>query len=347
MKRRLETCLHTLWSRRSPASDLLLPLSWLAAGVIAWRTWRARHSAPVRAPVPVIVVGNILVGGTGKTPVVIALCRTLSARGWHPGVVSRGYGARGGPDPRLSRDDDSAARLGDEPALIARETGVPVAVHPRRPQAIAALLDAHPEVDMILSDDGLQHLAMARDIEIVVQDQRGIGNGRLLPAGPLREPPARLARADWIIDNGTDAPSRPGAVRMTLRPVRAEHLASGRVLAWPDWLRSHADSDCSAAAAIGQPRRFFDMLSEAGIRLTRTLPLPDHHDFRDDPLRDLPPGPILVTAKDAVKCAALGDPRLWAVHVEAVFSDPGWIDALEARLRMIRDALPHKAADSH
>ncbi len=345
--KRLEARLHDLWNRRTLASDLLLPLSWLYAGAAAWRARQARRSAPARAPVPVVVVGNILVGGTGKTPVVIALCRALAARGWHPGVVSRGYGTPGGPEPRLSRDGAGAERLGDEPALIARATGVPVAVHPRRPHAIAALLHAHPAVDLIVSDDGLQHLAMARDVEIIVQDRRGIGNGRRLPAGPLREPPARLARADWIIDNDTDAPSRPGAIGMRLQPVRVEHLASGRVFAWDDWLREHAGTSCSAAAAIGQPQRFFDMLAAAGVRLARTLPLPDHHDYRDDPLRHLPPGPVLVTAKDAVKCAVPGDPRLWAVHVVAIFTDPAWIDALDERLRAVREGLRHKAADSH
>ncbi|MER1968586.1 tetraacyldisaccharide 4'-kinase [Castellaniella sp. GW247-6E4] len=339
MRRRVENWLHTIWSERTLASDLLLPLSWLVAGAGAWRAWRARRAHPARPPVPLVVIGNILVGGTGKTPVVIALCQALAARGWHPGVVSRGYGVRSGPRPRLARDGAQAERLGDEPALIARATGAPVAVHPRRPLAVAALLDAHPEVDVILSDDGLQHLAMARDVEIIVQDRRGTGNGRLLPAGPLREPVARLARADWIIDNDAAAPPRPGAIGMVLRPVRAEHLASGRSLAWSDWRREHAGLDCSAAAAIGQPRRFFDMLEQAGLRLIRTLPLPDHHDYRDDPLRALPSGPVLVTAKDAVKCAALGDPRLWAIHVEAVFSDPGWIDALDARLREAQNTL--------
>src|SRR5690606_11981419 len=127
------------------------------------------------------------------------------------------------------------------------------------------------------------------------------------------------ARADWIIDHGTPQPSRPDAIPMQLRPVRVEHLDSGRTLPWSDWLRDHAGTPCSAAAAIGQPQRFFDLLTAAGVSLARTLPLPDHHDFRDDPLRDLPPGPVLVTAKDAVKCAHLHDARLWAVHVEAVF----------------------------
>lgn len=346
MKHR-EACLHAIWRTRSLASHLLLPLSWLFAAGAAWRARQALRHAPPRAPVPVVVVGNILVGGTGKTPVVIALCKALSARGWHPGVVSRGYGTRAGAQPRLSRDGANAQRLGDEPALIARETGVPVAVHPARPRAIDALLQAHPEVNVILSDDGLQHLAMARDIEIIVQDQRGIGNGRLLPAGPLREPPNRLADADWIIENGAKAPSRPGAIPMRLRPVRVEHLSSGRTLSWDDWLQRHAQTPCSAAAAIGQPQRFFELLSMAGLTLTHTLPLPDHHDFRDNPLRNLPPGPVLVTAKDAVKCAALGDSRLWAVHVEAAFADPDWFDALEARLQAVRSRLGHKAADSH
>lgn len=345
MRQRFETWLQGHWRRRDWLSQLLLPVSWLVASVLAWRTGRARRLAPPLAPVPVVVIGNILVGGTGKTPVVLALCRALAARGWHPGVVSRGYGARIGPTAHLSHDGIDARRLGDEPALIARETGVPVAVHPKRPHAISALLAAHPQVDVILSDDGLQHHGMRRDLEIIVQDTRGTGNGRLLPAGPLREPATRLAQADWLIHHGTPPPA--GAIGMVLRPVRVENPASGRILGWDDWLREHAHTPCSAAAAIGQPARFFDMLRAAGVPLGKVLPLPDHHDFQDRPLRNLPPGPILVTAKDAMKCAAQDDPRIWVVHVEAVFSRPDWIDALDLRLRQIREQRCHKSTVSN
>ncbi len=187
MSRRLEDLMLAIWSRRGVPSTLLLPLSWLY-GRLSARRLRAGARTAWKAPVPVVVVGNILVGGTGKTPVTIAVCQALQARGWHPGIVSRGYGVTVGPEPRLSDAGGDAPRLGDEPALIHTATGAPVAVHPRRARAAATLLAAHPEVDVLIADDGLQHTALARDLELIVQDGRGVGNGRLLPAGPLREP---------------------------------------------------------------------------------------------------------------------------------------------------------------
>ncbi|CDM24759.1 tetraacyldisaccharide 4'-kinase [Castellaniella defragrans] len=360
MNRRLEDFMLAAWSRRGGLSTLLLPLSRLY-GLLSARRLRAGARAAWRAPVPVVVVGNILVGGTGKTPVTIAVCQALQARGWRPGIVSRGYGAAVGPRPRLSDEGAAAARLGDEPALIHAATGAPVAVHPRRALAAAALLAAHPDVDVLIADDGLQHTALARDLEIIVQDGRGTGNGRLLPAGPLREPPERLARADWLVTHlaaGEPAPpaasavpallnSRaspaspagaaraPRAVVMRLEPEGATHLASGRDLPWDAWRAEQGAAPCSAAAGIGRPERFFAMLRAAGVVLARTLRVPDHQAIPAEALRGLPPGPILITPKDAVKCAAPHDPRLWAVRAAPAFSDPGWLDALDQALRAV------------
>ncbi|MHA3902340.1 tetraacyldisaccharide 4'-kinase [Castellaniella sp. WN] len=346
MSRRLEDIMLAIWSRRGGLSTLLLPLSWLY-GLLSARRLRAQARTAWKAPVPVVVIGNILVGGTGKTPVTIAVCQALRVRGWHPGIVSRGYGAAVGPRPRLSGGGAAAARLGDEPALIHAATGAPVAVHPRRALAAAALLAAHPDTDVLIADDGLQHTALARDLEIIVQDGRGIGNGRLLPAGPLREPSGRLTRADWLVTHlAADEPTPPAsaispvntehpprAIVMRLRPEGVTHLASGRDLSWDAWRTEQGPALCSAAAGIGRPERFFAMLRAAGVALSHTLRVPDHQAIPAVTLRSLPPGPILITPKDAVKCAAPHDPRLWAVRAVPVFSDPGWLDDLDHALR--------------
>ncbi len=203
------------------------------------------------------------------------------------------------------------------------------------------MLEAHPDVDVLIADDGLQHTALARDLEIIVQDGRSTGNGRLLPAGPLREPPARLARADWLITHlAADealpcgpAPATPRAVIMRLHPEGIMHLASGRALSWQDWQAEQGAAPCSAAAGIGRPERFFAMLRAAGVVLSHTLRIPDHRALPADALRDLPPGPVLITPKDAVKCAAPQDPRLWAVRAAPVFSEPDWLSDLDQALR--------------
>lgn len=342
MRASVERWAQRVWSGRGLASTLLLPLSWITAGVVAHRRRRAhRHpECAFRAPVPVIVVGNIVVGGTGKTPIVIALVHALRQVGWTPGVVSRGYGAHIGPRAHLSIDDSSARALGDEPALIARETDAPVAVHPQRARALAALLERVPEIDVIVSDDGLQHLAMARDLEIIVQDERGVGNGRLLPAGPLREPAQRLADADWLVTTlsaatgGGSAPAH--GLTATMHPTHVLRLAQGQRLAWNDWQAQHGRLRCSAVAAIGRPERFFAMLRAAGVVLGQLRSLPDHDAFEDDPFADLPDAPILITAKDAIKCEHLHDMRLWVVHAEPVFSDSGWFTQIDARLRRLK-----------
>jgi tetraacyldisaccharide 4'-kinase len=363
LKNRRASLLARQWQRGGWLSTALRPLSALTAWAVARKRERYTSGAKVayRAPVPVVVIGNIYVGGTGKTPMVIATVENLRARGYTPGVVSRGYGVKVGPHPRVGLGDLEAARFGDEPALIARATGAPVSIHPRRALAAQALLDAHPRVDVIVSDDGLQHLALARDIEIVVQDLRGVGNRRLLPAGPLREPASRLADVDAVVTNiGTPgagpavslsvsdtlaAHSRhegglprvsdtasppPRQVQMWLEPGLARHIGGRDTQP----LSAFAGQPrIAAAAGIGNPERFFTTLRAAGITLSATLPLPDHHDYATSPFQALDADVILVTAKDAIKCGALNDPRLWEVPVQAAFSDPGLFDWLADALR--------------
>ena len=370
MKTRRASLLARQWQRGGWLSTALRPLSALTAWAVARKRECYTRGAKVayRAPVPVVVIGNIYVGGTGKTPMVIATVENLRARGYTPGVVSRGYGVKVGPHPRVGLGDLEAARFGDEPALIARATGAPVSIHPRRALAAQALLDAHPRVDVIVSDDGLLHLALARDIEIVVQDQRGVGNRRLLPAGPLREPASRLADVDAVVTNiGTpdagpavslsvsdtplsvsdtlEARSQPDGrlprvsdtgsplprqVQMWLEPGLARHIG-GRDM---QPLSAFAGQPrVAAAAGIGNPERFFTTLRAAGITLSATLPLPDHHDYATSPFQALDADVILVTAKDAIKCGALNDPRLWEVPVQAAFSDPALFDWLADALR--------------
>ena len=359
MKTRRASLLARQWQRGGWLSTALRPLSALTAWAVERKRARYASGAKVsyRPPVPVVVIGNIFVGGTGKTPMVIATVENLRARGYTPGVVSRGYGVKVGPHPRVGLGDLEAARFGDEPALIARATGAPVCIHPKRALAAQVLLQAHPKVDVIVSDDGLQHLALARDIEIVVQDQRGVGNRRLLPAGPLREPASRLADVDAVVTNiGTpgnslavsdalDAPSqhdgrlprvsdtassRPRQVQMWLEPGLARHIGGHATQPLSAFA---AQPRIAAAAGIGNPERFFATLRAAGITLSATLPLPDHHDYATSPFQALDADVILVTAKDAIKCGALNDPRLWEVPVQAAFSDPGLFDWLADALR--------------
>lgn len=313
---------------------LLWPLSLLMQAVTAFRRalYLNGRLASFRPGVPVVVVGNLYVGGTGKTPLVIWLCDALKRAGYRPGVVSRGYGASGiaapGAGPMPVRADSLSARAGDEPVLIALRTGVPVMIHPRRALAAAALLHAHPEIDVIVSDDGLQHYALARDIEIVLFDERGIGNGWLLPAGPLRESPRR-ARNFTVFNAAVLPPGVPSdALRMQLAGSVAVQLAN------PDRTIPLADlagrTRIAAAAGIGNPQRFFATLRNSGIAASE-LPLPDHYDYAANPFTELDAEIILITEKDAVKCrqhpALRHDPRLWYVPVAAEIDA-----ALERRL---------------
>lgn len=333
----LAAALHRVWQRRGPAAWLLAPVSLLFALLSGLRrqSYRLGWMKSVRLPVPVLVVGNIFVGGTGKTPLAIWLALRLRDAGYRPGVVSRGYGARI-EVPRLVDPDSRPEEVGDEPVLIARHAACPVAVGRNRAAAGAALLAAHPQVDVLLLDDGLQHYALARDLEIMLFDSRGAGNGWMLPAGPLREPLSR--RRDVTVVNGSGAAPGvpPGAFRMTLSGEWAVQLAEpGQRMKLVDLAGRLPAPRIAAAAGIGNPERFFAMLAAAGLCFSR-LPLPDHYAFDDNPFAAVEADVILITEKDAVKCRhspALGnDARLWFVPVEAVI-DVALADYIVEKLR--------------
>lgn len=313
--------LQSAWWELRPTflARLLQPLSWLYGGL--FRLTRSR-AAPDALPVPVIVVGNLIVGGAGKTPTVIALVRALRAAGWHPGVISRGYGRRGDA-PRAVHADAPASAVGDEPALIARATAAPTCVGRKRAETARRLCAAHPRVDVIVSDDGLQHAALSRQLEVLVFDDRGIGNGLLLPAGPLREPMWRVLTPKASVLYNAAAPST--ALPGLLIERRLSHA-----VALHDWVRGELGRSqplstfkgrrCTAAAGIAAPERFFTMLEAAGLRITR-LPLPDHHDFAQLPW-PADAGDVFITEKDAIKLqhVARTEPTtsLWVVGLDFV-----------------------------
>lgn len=346
MKAWLEQALHRAWQSDTLFSFFMKPLA-LAYGIaVARRRARAmsRPDGIHHETIPVIVVGNIYIGGTGKTPVTIALVQALQQSGWTPGVISRGYGTKVGDTPRVGTGALDAALFGDEPSLIAAQTGAPISMHPDRRAAISRLRRHYPKVDVVISDDGLQHLALGRDLEIIVQDSRGVGNGHLLPAGPLREPVERLQTADFIINNlqpGEHAPrveTGPAhVVDMCLAPLEVEHLASGERLEWKAWLSEHGSRRCAAVAAIGRPERFFTMLREHGLTCAETVGLPDHFDYRESPFDRLEAERILITPKDAVKCRRFSDPRLHCVHPAPTFSDPEWLTLVHELLKLISE----------
>lgn len=281
-----------------------------------------------RLPVPVIVVGNITVGGAGKTPLVIALVEALRARGFRPGVVSRGYGGNAHHAPRLLDASPDATQVGDEPALIRLRTGVPVAIGADRPAAARLLLDQGVEV--IIADDGLQHYKLARDLEICVVDGvRRFGNERLLPAGPLREPVTRLRDVDFVVCNGGEP--RNGEVPMCLQLRDAVPLADpARAQPLADFARTRVH----AVAGIGNPSRFFDALRACGIEVVEH-PAPDHHRFTQADLHFGDDLPVLMTEKDAVKCRAFAACGWRSVPVNAELP-ASFFDAIASRITPAR-----------
>ncbi|HEX4872935.1 MAG TPA: tetraacyldisaccharide 4'-kinase [Nevskiaceae bacterium] len=301
------------WYQPRPAPLGLRPLAALYGLIAAQRRRRLQaEAARVRLRVPVIVVGNLSVGGTGKTPFVLWLVDRLREWGWRPGVISRGYGGRAAHYPlRVSADSDPA-EVGDEPALIAWRSGVPVVVDPDRLRAARAL-DA--EVDVLIADDGLQHYRLPRQVEIVVVDgQRGFGNGALLPAGPLREPISRLAEVDLVVVNGGGLRVQgPPCVDMQLPGAHAFNLREpSRVRA----LRDFRGESVHAMAGIGHPERFFQLLEREGLHLVRH-PFADHQAYQPAQIEWHDSRPVLMTEKDAVKCRHWVDARYWSVPVTA------------------------------
>lgn len=313
-----------VWSRRGLAACVLWPISLLFQTLASLRRWLFRIGwlQTTRVAVPVIVVGNVVAGGSGKTPAVIAIVRHLQAQGIEVGVVSRGYGRRS-KDCRAVLDSDDPCDVGDEPALIHRVTDAPVQVAARRVEAAQSLIRAHPQLRCIVSDDGLQHLALARDIEICTFDNRGIGNGWPLPAGPLRESWPRPC--DLVLHTG----DRPAFAGFRSRRALAGHAV--RIDGTPVALAELATRRLVAVAGIARPQAFFDMLVEQGLTLQDTLSLPDHADFSDWTRPAAWDGALcLCTEKDAVKLWRQ-DPSVLAVPLHFQ-PEPAFFAALDAKL---------------
>jgi tetraacyldisaccharide 4'-kinase len=325
------------WQRRGPLAWGLWPLSLLMHVLVRLRLglYLSGFLRRQAVPVPVIVVGNVVAGGAGKTPVVMALVEHLQAHGLQPGVISRGYG-RSTRDCRAVRDDSPVGEVGDEPALIRRRTGAPVFVARQRVEAARALLQAYPQTDVLVSDDGLQHLALARDIEICVFDDRGVGNGLLLPAGPLREPWPRYV--DLVLHTG----SRPAFTGYTARRALAAQAVrsdGGRVdLA----TLSSNGRPLLAVAGTARPQAFFEMLQALGLPLSLTIALPDHDDYAHWQRPQDRDYTLLCTEKDALK--------LWRRHPDALAvpleftPEPAFFAALD---RLLDDAMRTRLSSPH
>ena len=322
MPRPFHQWLPEQWLGRGLAAQCLRPVSWLYGALASARRlaylqgWLASH----RVQATVIVVGNVVAGGAGKTPTTIALMQHLLQRGWTVGVVSRGHG-RQTTDTRPVQAHSTPTEVGDEPLLIAQATGVPVWVGASRAEAARQLLLAHPGTQIVVCDDGLQHLALARDIEICVMDDRGVGNGWLLPAGPLREPWPRPV--DLLLHTGTPAVTGgfQGQRRLAAQAVRANGERVG--------LASLQGQAVDAVAGLARPQAFFDMLQGAGLQLVQTHALPDHADFADWPTAALQ-RPLLCTEKDAAKLW-LRQPEALAVPLQLDI-EPGFWAALDTLL---------------
>ena len=303
------------WSRRGAVAWLLWPASLLFGIAVLFRRlfFRFHLFKSHKAGIPVIVVGNLVAGGSGKTPLVLWIVALLKEHRWKPGIVSRGYGgamaAKGG-GAREANIASDPAEVGDEPILLARRSGCPVWVAPERSAACRALREKHPECDVIVTDDGLQHYALARDVEICVVDGRGFGNGFLLPAGPLREPPSRLRSVDAVVAHG--------AAGLNGYQMKLEGDSFVRMLDARDVrpAKSFAGQKVHAVAGIGDPKRFFLQLARFGLKPV-PHPFPDHHPFRAGELDFGDEAPVVMTEKDAVKCKRFAQANHWVFPVNA------------------------------
>ncbi len=343
----LEQAITNAWERNSRWLLLLIPLSWLFCGLSVLRRRRLQNKHQGRAfRAPVVIIGNITVGGSGKTPLIIALVKALKQRGYSPGVVSRGYGGCAVHYPLPTSPSSGVTETGDEPLLIATLANCPVVVDANRSAAVDYLL-SHYDCDLVLSDDGLQHYALHRDIELVVVDgQRGLGNARLLPAGPLREGPQRLAEADMLVVNGplsSDcALSAQSVTQMDIRPTQFRHLQSGRQQSVDSWLQSQvgAARQVHAVAAIGNPGRFANTLSAMGLSVDLHS-YDDHQTLALEQLSFADSLPVIITAKDAIKLSSLhlveqgAGANIWVLDIEADL-EPALVDKLITHLQMLK-----------
>jgi tetraacyldisaccharide 4'-kinase len=341
------------WERRGPTSLLLWPLAYLYGCILRIRKliFDLDLTRPKPAPVPIIIVGNIRVGGTGKTPIVIALAERLSQLGWKPAIISRGYGSSNQHTPLQVRSNSDPSIVGDEPVLIAKRTDdqFPIWVFPKRKESIKALLKASPDVNVIISDDGLQHRGLVRwpareggrDIEFVVRDSRGEGNRFLLPAGPLREPASR--ERDATLQTNPAEQLSSGIKHEYFQGRRAFTLASQ--LGTPYQLNNPTNTqsfekiaerflpkNIAMVAGLGNPQRFFDDLVKLGIA-GKQLPLPDHFDYTPEFFKGIKADCILITEKDAVKCTNIHDDRIWVAPLSLRLPDSliDWMQSILQR----------------
>lgn len=312
------------WQRITSITVLLVPAAWLFRAAVKVRrllySWNLL--AREKVAVPVIIVGNISVGGTGKTPLVLWLAEFLRRSGYQPGIVSRGYGSDSTQARQVDANGDVSAS-GDEPLLLARRSGCPVWVGADRAEVARALLARHPDCNILISDDGLQHYRLARNIEIAVVDAgRAFGNGFTLPAGPLREPPSRLKSVDLVVYNGPQPPPELGSV--SAFHMELEGLGFYRLNRPAQWMPAahFLGRRLHAIAGIGNPQRFFDTLQAMGLAVTPHA-FPDHHAYTAADLQFADCDAVLMTEKDAVKCASFADDRHWVLRVNAII-DPAF-----------------------
>ncbi|QDP01744.1 tetraacyldisaccharide 4'-kinase [Thalassotalea sp. PS06] len=308
------------WYQQHWLKWMLLPLSllfWLLSSLRKW-AFRLGLKKQFKVSVPVIIVGNIGVGGNGKTPVVIYLVKLLQRLNINVGVTSRGYGGKADNYPLTLDNGTSAQQAGDEPVLIFQRCNVPVVVGPDRVKNCQQLIELGCQV--IISDDGLQHYRLQRDMEIVIIDgQRRFGNGWLLPAGPLRELPSRLNNVDVVICNGGQA--KTGEMSLTLSPGALVHIKSGTSLPLEQFVSSHS-SQAQALAGIGNPQRFFNTLTDLNLSLSKQVEFVDHHQFSAEDFQQFDDQqPLLMTEKDAVKCRNICPDNAWYLPVDGVLSE--------------------------
>lgn len=306
--------LERLWYSKHPLRWCLWPFSWIYLLVSQTRAALIKRFFQKQFHTPIVVVGNITVGGVGKTPLVIALVEKMQARGLRVGVVSRGYGGRLNQKPYQVKINDDPTDVGDEPLLIAQKTHCPVVIARNRSEAVIYLEQQHA-VQIIISDDGLQHYAMGRSIEIAVIDgSRGLGNGLCLPAGPLREVASRLNQVDFLVVNGG---SWPGAYAMSLKPLTFKQLTTEKSVTV-----EALTGNIAAIAAIGNPQRFFNSLKSLGLDF-KPYVFPDHYHFKAKDL-ELAEPVLVMTEKDAVKCRSFAKDRIYYLSIEAILTEGFW-----------------------